>query len=429
MSGREVVITGMGTVTPLGKNVEQNWENLKAMKTGITYFPEDGLPEYLQYYGKVAEFDVPENIHPKLSSQMKFLNRGALLGFSSACEAVTHSEINISDVPPERRSLYIASGDFTQIDCHFMYPATKDGTDGKWQKMDFEKLNSSALNKVNPFFLLESISNNLFSFLSAYFEFMGPNTSLASLSPCGIHALELAHRSIARNDVDVALVVGCGNWITEVALEELHGLGILSKCKHGTSSFKPFDKNRDGFITGEGGAAIFLESSESAKRRGAEIIGKISKIENCFEPSPDPGLSVAPNIIKRNIEMIMEEADYDINDLAFINLHGSGTKKGDASELSSIIEISKNKTPEIPICGFKSYTGHIGAASDVAEIILGLKSVIDKMVPATLNFEKTEREFSKLNISNSHQTCGKDRFLSISCGIGGQSTSVIVETK
>ena len=429
MSDREVVITGMGIVTPLGKNVKENWENLKAMKTGIAYFPEDGIPEYLQYYGKVAEFDIPENIHPKLLSQRKFLNRSSLLGFSSACEALTHSEVNISNVPPERRALYIASGDFTQIDCHFMYPAIKDGTDNKWQKMDFEKLNSSALNKVNPFFLLESISNNLFSFLSAYFEFMGPNTTLASLSPCGIHALELAHRSIAHNEADVALAVGCGNWITEVPLQELHGLGILSKCKNGISSFKPFDKNRDGFITGEGGAAIFLESADAANHRGAEILGKLSKFENCFEPSPDPGLTVAPNIIKRNIEMIMKEADSTINDLAFISLHGSGTKKGDASELSSIIEISNNKKPEIPICGFKSYTGHIGAASDVGEIILGLKSVTDRMIPATLNFEKAEKKFLKLNISNSHQSCDKDRFLSISYGIGGQSTSVLVETK
>ncbi len=429
MSDREVLITGMGLVTPLGKNVEENWENLKTMKTGITYFPEDGLPEYLQYYGKVTEFDIPENIHPKLLSQMKFLNRGSMLGFSSACEAVTNSEINIAYVPPERRALYVASGDFTQIGYDFMYPAIKDGTNGKWQNMDFEKLNTSALNKVNPFFLLESILNNLFSFLSAYFEFMGPNASLATLSPSGMHALELACRSIARDEADIALVVGCGSWITEVPLQELHGLGILSKCKHGISSFKPFDKNRDGFITGEGGAAIFLESSKAANRRDAAIFGKLTDFENCFEPSPDPGLSVPPNIIKRNIEMIMDESDCNIDDLAFISLHGSGTKKGDASELSAVMEILGNKKSEMPICGLKSYTGHIGAASDVAEIILGLKSVSNGIIPATLNFEKAEKEFSELNISSSYQTSEKNRFLSISYGIGGQSTSVIVENE
>ena len=429
MSDREVVITGMGLVSPLGKNIEENWQNMKALKTGISYFPGDGLPEYLQYYGKALEFDLPENIHPKLLSQMKFLNRGSILGFSSACEAVTHSKTIISDIPPHRRALYVASGDFTQVGYDFMYPAIKDGTEARWNNMDFEKLNSSALNKVNPFFLLESILNNLFSFLSAYFEFMGPSTSLATLSPCGMNALELAFRSIKHNEADIALVVGCGNWITEVPLQELRGLGILSKCKRGVSSFKPFDRNRDGFITGEGGAAIFLESSESAKRRGAEIFGKISTIENCFEPSPEVGLKVPPNIIKRNIEMIMNETDIDIDDLAFISLHGSGTKKGDASELNSIMEILKNKKSEVPICGLKSYTGHIGAASDVAEILLGLKALSNNIIPATLNFEKTEKEFSNLNISNSHQECENDRFLSISYGIGGQSTSVIINAE
>ena len=205
--------------------------------------------------------------------------------------------------------------------------------------------------------------------------------------------------------------------------------GILSKCKHGIHSFKPFDRNRDGFITGEGGAAILLEASKTATHRKAKVFGKISKCKNCFEYSSDPGLNVPPIIIKRNIEMIMEEAECDINDLAFISLHGSGTKKGDSSELNSVMEILDSRKSELPICGLKSYTGHIGATSDVAEIILGLKAVKNGIIPATLNFEKADKEFSGLNISGSHLTCDNNRFLSISYGIGGQSTSVIVETE
>ena len=111
---------------------------------------------------------------------MKFLNRGSLLGFASAREAVSQCGMQISMIPPERRALYIGSGDFTKVGYDFMFQATKDGSGGKWEEMDYEKLNRSTLDTVNPFFLLESIYNNLFSFLSAYFEFMGPNTSLAS---------------------------------------------------------------------------------------------------------------------------------------------------------------------------------------------------------------------------------------------------------
>lgn len=427
MSDREVVITGMGLVTPLGSNVEENWKKLMAMESGIRHFPKDGLPEFLQYYGEVTGFEVPDNIHPKLLSQMKFLNRGSLLGFSSACEAVKHAGITIPDIPPERRALYVGSGDYTKIGYDFMYPAIKDGTNGKWQNPDYEKMNKSALNKVNPFFLLESILNNLFSFLSAYFEFMGPSTSLATLSPCGLQALEMAHRSIKHDEADVALVVGCGSWIKGVPVQELHGLGVLSDCKHGIQSYKPFDKNRDGFITGEGGAAIFLEASDTARQRGAKVFGKVRNFGNCFEFSPDQGLSVSPDVIKRNVKTVLDEAELNVKDLAFINLHGSGTVKGDRAELSSIKEVLNENQSSVPISGLKSYTGHIGAASDVAEVIFGLKSVINKIIPATLNFEEAEKEFSELNIQNRSQECDKNTFLSVSYGIGGQSSSVIVE--
>jgi 3-oxoacyl-[acyl-carrier-protein] synthase II len=192
MSAREVVITGIGLYTPLGNNIETNWGNLKAGQTGLSTISredgqsqERGLPNFLLYKGKVLQLDIPENIPPKLYNQMKFLNRGSLLGFCAAHEAVSKSGVDLQDTQPDRRALYIASGDFTNVGYDFMYPAIKDGTGGTWRNIDTEKLNTATLDKVNPFFLLESIHNNLFSFLSAFFEFMGPNTSMASLSPCG----------------------------------------------------------------------------------------------------------------------------------------------------------------------------------------------------------------------------------------------------
>ena len=166
MSDRDVVITGMGFISPLGKDTEENWLNLKSMKTGIGYYPEKGKPVFSQYLGKVTDFEMPVDLPPKLLSQKRFINRGSLLGFGSAFEAVSQSEINLDDISPGRRALYIASGDFTNIGYDFMYPAIKDGSNGKWQEMDFEKMNNSTLSKVDPFFLLKSIHNNLFSFLS-----------------------------------------------------------------------------------------------------------------------------------------------------------------------------------------------------------------------------------------------------------------------
>jgi 3-oxoacyl-[acyl-carrier-protein] synthase II len=441
MSDREVVITGTGLLTPLGKNTEENWENLKSMKTGISFSPsgnnvpeqskeisqQRNLPAFFQYKGKVNHIETPGNISPKLLNQMKFLNRGSHLGFRAAHEAVVRSGIQLFDIPPERRALYIASGDFTNVGYDFMYPALQDGSDTAWQQMNFEKLNRSTMNKVNPFFLLESIHNNLFSFLSAYLEFMGSNTSLASLSPCGGQALELAYQSIQNNKADIALAVGCGSWINEIALYELEGLGMLSRCTSGTRSFRPFDRNRDGFIPGEGGAVILLEASENAHRRGAEILGKILGFGNCIEFSPGSGLSLFPRVSRRGITNVLEDSGCGIHDLSFTILHGSGTQQGDRSELKSISDILGNSKPYLPLCGLKPYTGHMGAASDIAEVIFGITAIGDNMVPATLNFQKAEKEFADLTIANSHAVSDKNVFLSFSYGIGGHSSSVVVE--
>jgi 3-oxoacyl-[acyl-carrier-protein] synthase II len=427
MSAREVVITGIGLTTPLGKNVNENWDNVRAMKTGITHENKEGLPEFMRYTGKVFEYTLPQDIPPKQMGQMKFLNRSAILGLCAAFEAVSQFQDYIKDINPGRRALYVAAGDFTKVGYDFMYPAIKDSVDKNWESIDQAKLNISTLNKVNPFFLLESLNNNLFSFLSAFIEFMGPNTSLASLSPYGGNALELAYRSIKQNKADIALAVGYGNWITEIPLYELEGLGILSKCKQGVKSYRPFDKYRDGFIPGEGGAAIFLEAADLAEQRGAKTLAKIKAVENCIEFPSNQKFSIHEKVYKRNILSVLKEADCSVDNLAFIVLHGSGTQKGDRSELNSLIDILDNKRSDVPLCGLKPYTGHMGAASDIAEIIFGIKAVKDSTVPATLNFQETEKKFSDLKISHSPQPCYNNQFLSVSYGVGGQSSSVIIE--
>jgi len=424
---REVVITGMGLMTPLGNGTEENWENVKRMKTGIGFYPQDELPRFLQYMGKVRNFEVEKDISHKLIGQMKFLNRGSLLGFAAAREAIAQSAANVAEVPPGRRALYIASGDTTKVGYDFIYPAVKDGTRGRWLEMDFEALNRSTVDKVNPFFLLESICNNLFSFLSAFYELMGPNTTLASHSPHGGNALELACRSIRQGKADMALAVGCGNWITEIPLYEMEGLGILSRCRSGIHSYRPFDRKRDGFIPGEGGAALFMEASEIAEQRGAKILAGVKGFGNCIEFANDQSLTVPSHVSAKNMVLALEDANCDPGKLAFICPHGSGSQKGDRSELNSIREAFGGMSAEIPISGMKAYTGHLGAASDLAEVILSIRATAERMVPATLNFREADPEFADLTLSGEHCHCDQGHFLSVSYGIGGQSSSVVVE--
>jgi 3-oxoacyl-[acyl-carrier-protein] synthase II len=427
ISAREVVVTGTGLISPLGRDVPENWENFKAGRTGIERFPGNGRPDSLQYLGKVKNIDIPEGIPAKLQSQMRFLNRGSMLGFRAAYEAVRTSGMVFLQVPRERRALYIASGDLTKVGYEFMHPAIMAVWDGRSGCVDQRRLNSMSLEKVNPFFLLESICNNAFSFLSAYFEFTGPNTSLASLSPCGGHALELASRRIMQGEADVALVVGCGNWISDVPLMEMDGLGILSRCRKGEKSYRPFDRHRDGFIAAEGGAAVFLESAEGARDRRAKVHAVIKGFGNCMEIAESRRLSVPSSVSVRSMRMALDEAGLDPGRLAFICPHGSGTRKGDRSELRSISELLGDQWPDVPICGLKPYTGHMAAASDLAEVIFGIMAAAEGIVPATLNFHQADEEFSMLNLSSGFRQTDLRCFLSTSYGILGESSSTVLE--
>ncbi len=420
-------MTGTGLVTPLGMGVEANWKGLLAGRTGIERHERAGLPEYLQFFGQVNGLERPNGVPGNMAGQVRFLNRGAVLGFEAAKEAVEISNIDLSTVPRERRSLVIASGDLTKVGYEFMHPAFKDATKHVEKGADLSILNKSVMNKVNPFFLLESISNNLFSFLSAVFEFMGPNTSLASLSPCGAHALELAWRKISAGEADVALAVGCGCWITEIPMYEMDGLGILSRCRHGEASFRPLDRARDGFIPAEGGAAILLEEKERAEARGARILAEIKGFGNCIEVPQAKSLSVPEQISKNTINAALEDGAVDWRDLAFICPHGSGTRKGDRSELKSIAQIMGGPKDDVPVCALKAYTGHMGAASDICEVILGIEAINEGCVPGTLNFSKTEAVFEGMGISASAKQARGRRFLSVSYGIIGQCSSVLVE--
>lgn len=423
---RRVVITGMGLLTPLGDGVEANWEGVLNGRTGIGRHERDSRPEYLQFYGKVNGHERPEGISSSMSGQVRFLNRGSILGFESARQAVESSGIDLSDVPKERRSLFIASGDFTKVGYEFMRPAIRDARKDPAKGTDFRVLNKSTMDKVNPFFLLESISNNLFSFLSAAFQFMGPNTSIGSLSPCGAQALELACRKVHGGQADVALAVGCGCWISEIPMYEMEGLGILSKCRRAEASFRPLDRSRDGFIPGEGGAAIFVEDAEHAERRGARVLGEVIAASNCIELPGGKGLSVPDEVSKNAMKSALDEAGIDAGDLGFICPHGSGTRKGDRSELHSISDVLGADGKKVPVCALKPYTGHMAAASDICEIILGIKAIDDRVVPATLNFTRTEAEFEDMSISGSIQKAPGDSFLSVSYGIIGEASCFVV---
>ncbi|HOB52254.1 MAG TPA: beta-ketoacyl synthase N-terminal-like domain-containing protein [Acidobacteriota bacterium] len=420
MDSAAVVITGLGLVSPLGVGAATNWTAVAAGRTGIGPVAETSGTAWL---GRVEGVTLPADLPPKLVSQSKFLNRSGVFGVVAAGEAVAQSG-GLEDVPAARRSLYVGTGDLQPVGYEFLYPATRSATGGTFRDADPARFNQAAMEQVNPFFLLDSLANNPFSFLSALFGCMGSGTCLAAQSPAGNHALELAYRSVRAGRADVALAVGVGSWINPVIRHELAGLRLLSRGRRGAASFRPFDRRRDGFFTGEGAAALVLESAGRAARRGVRVLAVVEGVGNATEAAP--GLPVLDSVTRRAMAAALSDAGCASADLGFICPHGSGTVKGDRAELRAIRDLLGGAAAGVPVAGLKPHTGHMGAASDLAEAALGVLALDAGSVPATPHFESGESEFAALRIAASPQPLAIPRFLTVSYGIGGQASGAVI---
>lgn len=429
MEGREVWITGVGALTPAGANQDTFWESLSSGRSAISDHSAGGdsaLPPGAYLNGRVAGHEEPPEVPKKLTSQRKFLVRGSILGLHAAKEAIVQAGLDMDGIPPERKSLYVASGDFTRLGHQDFYTAFQEAAGEEWRVSDPKVLNEAVVHQVNPFFLLEGLMNNLFSFLSSCYGMMGPNGSISSLSSCGAQAVEFCERVVRMGEADVGLAVGCGNWDNPLLLHELNELGVLSKGAKGPGSFRPFDVHRDGFLVGEGAAALVFEEAGHARARGAKPLGRVLGTGNFQEGDPLGHIPVPAEATFHAAEMAINEAGLAPGDLAFVIPHGSGTRKGDRNELRALSRFLGDGAADVPLAALKPYTGHMGAASDVAEIVAGLRALREGVLPGTPGFEKTESEFAHLSISAGAQPVAGKAFLSTSHGIGGQTSATVL---
>ena len=440
MEVREVWITGAGMLTPLGAGVDENWAAVRAGRRGIERQPQQAeapFPENFLYFGTVDGCDNPPEVPPKLASQRKFLNRSSILGLHAAREAIESAGVDLAALPPERKSLYIGSGDFTRLEYLDFYSSIAEVAGPGWAPPDAEALNELALHQVNPFYLLEGLANNLFSYLSASYEIMGTNGSLSSLSSCGAQALEACDRALRWGKADFGLVVGCGCWISALIRFELDGLGILSRALDGAESFRPFDRRRDGFFPAEGAAALVIEAADAARARGARPIGRILGTGNFQEVTSAAHVSVPLTAAARACRSAMSEGGVAAGEVSFILPHGSGTKKGDRMEMRALKAFLGNaeagaaagvevEVEKVPIAPWKPYTGHMGSASDIGEMILGLRALEEGALPPAPGFERAEKEFQVLDIPTEERGIRGNTFLSLSHGLGGQSSATLL---
>ena len=402
-----LVVTGMGAVTPVGTGVEEYWNNLTAGRCGvgpITRFDTTELP--VKIAAEVSDFEAEKYMSKKLMREMDVFMQ---YGYAAAMEAIGQAGGPAAE--PERMGIVVgtALGGLSPI------AETQDGVSRGEHK------------KVSPRFVPKIIGNEAAAQVAIAKGYRGPSLTVSTACSSGGDAISAACMLLMSGQADAVLAMG-----TESALSPLFILGLSSAHALSTrnddpqGASRPFDRDRDGFVIGEGGGALIIETEENARRRGAKILAEVAGFANCTDgyhvTSPHPEGIGAVFCMKK----ALENAGLQPEDVDYINTHGTSTPVGDPIETAAVTELFGGHAKEMAVTSTKGATGHMMAAGGVTEAIACIQAIRTGIIPPTLNLENLDEKCEKLNYA-----AGKSirmevtAAMSNSFGFGGQNSSVI----
>lgn len=403
---RKVVITGMGTINPLGKNVKEFSENLKNMEIGIdkiSSFDASELP--VRIAGEVKDFNPEDYIDRKLSKRIDRYTQFALV---AAKEAIEMAEINFEGVE-NKVAVIIASGmgGFITLD--------------KQNEVFKEK----GARRVSPFMIPMLLLNMASGVVAMEYGLKGPNFSVVSACASSVHSIALGSLLIRHGYADVAIVGGAEATIAPLPIAGFAAMKALStRNEEPKKASRPFDKERDGFVMAEGAGVVVLESEDFAKKRGANIIAEVKG----FGMNDDAYHFSAPDPEARGSIAVMKEALKDANmsldEIDLVSCHATSTPVGDELEAKAILNVFGDRN--ILVNSTKSLTGHLLGAAGAVETIAALIEMKDGFVHGMPNFEEPDENSSKLNLVKETREAKINNFIKNSFGFGGHNACIIV---
>jgi len=411
MELKRVVVTGLGALTPIGNDVDTYWQALLAGKSGaarITRFDPEKFKT--QFACELKDFDVKEFIDRKEARRMDRFTQYALV---TADQAVLDSGIGDLDLNPERIGVIWGSGigglDTFQEEC--INFAKGDGTP-----------------RFNPFFIPKMIADLAPGHISIKYGFRGPNYSTVSACASSTNSLIDAYNYIRLGKIDVCLSGGSEAAVNEAGMGGFNAMHALStRNESPESASRPFDKDRDGFVLGEGAGCLVLEEYEHAKARGAkiyaELIGSGISADAHHITAPHPEGLGAIGVMKQ----VLEESGLKPDEVDYINVHGTSTPLGDVAELKAIKTVFGEDAYRLNISSTKSMTGHLLGAAGAVEAIASVLAVKNDIIPPTINHFTDDPDIDPgLNLTF-HQAQKREVRAAISntFGFGGHNASVL----
>ena len=411
MSHRRVVVTGMGALTPIGNNLQDYWASLINGVSGaapITHFDASNFKT--QFACELKGFKAEDFIPKKESRKLDKFSQYAMV---VSDEAIVDSDIDLAKINPDRAGVIWGSG-IGGMETFFN------------ESVNYGRGNGTP--RFNPFFIPKLISDIPAGHISIKYNFRGPNFTTVSACASSTNALIDAFNYIKWNKADVFIAGGSEACIFEPGIGGFNAMMALStRNEDPKKASRPFDKDRDGFVMGEGGGALFLEEYEHAINRGAtiyaEIVGSGLTADAHHITAPQPEGLGAKNVMNQAIE----EAGINETAIDYINVHGTSTPLGDIAETQAIKSLFGKHAYKLNISSTKSMTGHLLGAAGVIEAIASIMAVKNDIIPPTINHENNDPEIDdKLNLTlNKAQSRTVNYAISNTFGFGGHNASVL----
>lgn len=405
---QRVVITGMGVISPLANDVKSFWDALLAGKSGIgavTHFDASDYPSRIA--GEVKDFDPLDYMDKRDARRM---DRFVQFAVAAAKMALEDGAFDIQTIDPERIGVYIGSG---------------IGGLSTWEEQHRILLEKGP-RRVSPFFIPMMIANMASGQVSIMTGAKGPNSAAISACATGTHSIGDAFRIVQRGEADVMLAGGAEATITPTAFAGFSSMRALSTSRNDEpeKASRPFDKDRDGFVMGEGAGVLLLERLEHAKARGAniyaEVVGYGMSGDAYHLTQPAPNGEGAARCMKRAIE----SAGLQPEDVGYINAHGTSTDYNDELETTAIKTVFGDHAYNLAISSTKSMTGHLLGAAGAVEAIATAMALRDQMLPPTINYETPDPECDLDYVPNEARRAKLTAAISNSLGFGGHNATI-----
>jgi 3-oxoacyl-[acyl-carrier-protein] synthase II len=406
---KRVVITGIGCVSPLGNDVTTLWSNILAGKSGVGIITNYDTSEFNVKIGaEVKGFDAVALFGSRDARRM---DRFVQFALAASLQAVEHSNLVINEENRDRTGVVLGCGIggmstlFEQIQVFFQ----------------------RGPERVSPFLVPMMLPDTAAGMVAIQLGVRGPNMAVVSACASGTNAIGEAAEIIRRGSADVVISGGAESVIVPIAMA---GLGVMkalsTRNDEPERACRPFDMDRDGFVMGEGAASLVLESLEFAQARGAKILGEISG----YGSSNDAYHISAPSENGAGAALCMQTALKDAalspDDIGYINAHGTSTYLNDKSETAAIKTVFGEQAYKIPVSSTKSMTGHLLGAAGAIEALICVKTLLDGILPPTINYETPDPECDLDYVPNQSRAKKVQNIMSNSFGFGGHNASIIL---